>query len=463
MGSAARIQSIAAALQPLLGPQGVLADAEVPERNSKDWSSTAAIRPQLLLRPADTRQLSAALRVCHEHGQPVVVQGGLTGLCGGATPQAGEIALSTERMNRIEELDVIGGTATVQAGVILENLQRAASEAGMCFPLDFGSRGSCTLGGNLACNAGGNSVIRYGVARELCLGLEAVLADGTVLTHLNRMSKNTSGFDLKQLFIGSEGTLGVISRAVLKLYPAQRDKATALVASDTFAQVLAMLQQARATLGANLCAFEVMWADYLDEVRRRLPAVRQPLGSSPAFAILLEIESNQGAGQALAGFLEQAIANNLVSDGVLAQSQSQAEEFWALRDAVAQLLQIYQRSMAFDVSLPLSTMQAYSDEVAQSLRSEFPALTALRFAHLGDGTLHYIIDAPEASSKASILERVLAPLARHDGAVSAEHGIGVAKRDYLQLCRTAADIEQMRKLKAMLDPRAILNPGRVFR
>lgn len=462
MGPTARIQSIAAALQPLLGPQGVRTGADVPERNSRDWSSATAIRPELLLRPADTLQLSAALRVCHEHGQPVVVQGGLTGLCGGATPQAGEVALSTERMNRIEELDVIGGTATVQAGVILENLQRAASEAGLSFPLDFGSRGSCTLGGNLACNAGGNSVIRYGVARELCLGLEAVLADGTVLTHLNRMSKNTSGFDLKQLFIGSEGTLGVISRAVLKLYPAQRDKATALVAADTFAQVLAVLQHARATLGAGLCAFEVMWADYLDEVRSRLTAVRQPLGGRPAFAILLEVEAHQGAGQTLADFLEQAIAGGRISDGVLAQSQSQAEEFWALRDAVAQLLQIYQHSMAFDVSLPLTTLQAYSDEVAHSLRSEFPALTALRFAHLGDGTLHYIIDAPDAASKARILEMVLAPLARHDGAVSAEHGIGIAKRDYLQLCRTAADIEQMRKLKAMLDPRAILNPGRVF-
>jgi len=238
-----QIESIAAALRPLLGPQGVLAAGDVPERNSKDWSSAAAIRPQLLLRPANTLQLSAALRVCHEHGQAVVVQGGLTGLCGGATPQTGEVALSTERMNRIEELDAIGNTATVQAGVILENLQRAASEAGLSFPLDFGSRGSCTLGGNLACNAGGNSVIRYGVARELCLGLEAVLADGTVLTHLNRMTKNTSGFDLKQLFIGSEGTLGVISRAVLKLYPAQRDKATAVVAADSFAEVLAVLWQ----------------------------------------------------------------------------------------------------------------------------------------------------------------------------------------------------------------------------
>ena len=462
MAAPSKIQSIVAALRPLLGPQGVLAAGDVPERNSRDWSSAAAIRPELLLRPADTPQLSAALRVCHEHAQAVVVQGGLTGLCGGATPQAGEVALSTERMNRIEALDTLGSTATVQAGVILENLQRAASEAGLSFPLDFGSRGSCTLGGNLACNAGGNSVIRYGVARELCLGLEAVLADGTVLTHLNRMTKNTSGFDLKQLFIGSEGTLGVISRAVLRLYPAQRDKATAVVAADSFAGVLAVLQMARTILGAGLCAFEVMWADYLDEVRGRLPAVRQPLGGRPAFAILLEVEAHQGAGQALADFLEQAMANNLISDGVLAQSQSQAEEFWALRDAVAQLLQIYERSMAFDVSLPLTTLQAYCDEVAQSLQAEFPALTALRFAHLGDGTLHYIIDAPDTASKARILERVLAPLARHDGAVSAEHGIGVAKRDYLSLCRSAADIEQMRRLKSLLDPRAILNPGRVF-
>jgi FAD/FMN-containing dehydrogenase len=205
-----------------------------------------------------------------------------------------------------------------------------------------------------------------------------------------------------------------------------------------------------------------MWADYLDEVRSRLPAVRQPLGGSPAFAILLEVESNQGAERSLADFLEQAIANNRVNDGVLAQSQSQAEEFWALRDAVAQLLQIYQRSMAFDVSLPLTTLQAYSDAVARSLQAEFPGMTALRFAHLGDGTLHYIIDAPDAASKARILELVLAPLASHDGAVSAEHGIGVAKRDYLHLSRCSADIEQMRKLKALLDPRAILNPGRVF-
>ncbi len=460
-------QIIAEALTPLLGPAGVLRGPSVPERNTRDWSGTTAFRPAMVLRPTDTAQLSACLRTCHEQGQNLVVQGGLTGLCGGGTPQAGEVALSLERMNRIEEIDAVGMTATVQAGVILEQLQGAASQEGLAFPLDFGSRGSCTLGGNLACNAGGNSVIRYGVARDLCLGLEVVLADGTVLTQLNRMTKNTSGFDLKQIFIGSEGTLGVIARAVLRLYPQQRDRATALVAAATFAQVLTVLGRARSELGPKLCAFEVMWDNYLQEVRRQLPTVPMPLltpaGDVPRFTVLLEIESQSGAEAALLEFLNRALEANEITDGVLAQSQTQAAEFWAVRDAIAQLLQIYRSSLAFDVSLPLKTMQAYSEQVAAALERDFPGMTALCFGHLGDGTLHYIVDVAPSQDKQPILDLVLQPLQQHGGAVSAEHGIGIAKRDYLELSRNAAEIAQMRKLKQWFDPRGILNPGRVFR
>lgn len=450
-------------LLPALGPAGVLAGADIPDRNARDWSSATPLRPALLLRPRDTTQLALCLKTCHELGQPIVIQGGLTGLCGGGTPQTGEVALSTERMNRIESIDPIGMTATVQSGAILETLQRAAQDADCYFPLDFGSRGSCTLGGNLACNAGGNSVIRYGVARELCLGLEVVLMDGTVLSHLNQMPKNTSGFDLKQLFIGSEGTLGVIARAVLRLYPRLPDKATALLATDSFEHVLQVLQQGRQHLGAALCAFEVMWVDYIDEVRRRLPQVRLPPINSGSHLILLEIESSANAAATLESFLTDLAEAGTVTDGAVAQSQAQAESFWTLRDAISQLLSLYQHNLAFDVSLPLSSMQAYCMDVLHNLGRALPGVTALCFGHLGDGTLHYILDLPDDSAKSAALDAVLRPLTAHGGAVSAEHGIGMAKRDYLPLCRSAEDIATMRRLKTLFDPKGLLNPGRVIR
>jgi FAD/FMN-containing dehydrogenase len=239
-----------------------------------------------------------------------------------------------------------------------------------------------------------------------------------------------------------------------------------MIAAESFDAVLAILKRARAELGASLCAFEVMWRNYLEEVRRRLPQVRMPVGAGsnriPSYAILLEIEMQSGATELLTHFLQEASAAGEIGDAMLAQSQAQSDDCWALRDAIAQLLQIYAHSVAFDVSLPLATMRTYSEQVAASLAAEFPSTTALCFGHLGDGTLHYIVDAPDTASKERILDLVLQPLADYGGAVSAEHGIGVAKRDYLALCRSAAEISQMRRLKSWLDPHDILNPGRVF-
>jgi FAD/FMN-containing dehydrogenase len=252
----------------------------------------------------------------------------------------------------------------------------------------------------------------------------------------------------------------------VRLYPELHDRATAMVTAESFEAVLAVLQRARTELGASLCAFEVMWRNYLDEVRRKLPQVRMPVGAGsgalPPYAILLEIEMQSGAADLLMHCLENASAAGEISDAMLAQSQAQADDCWALRDAIAQLLQMYAHSVAFDVSLPLATMRAYSEQVAANLAAAFPSTTALCFGHLGDGTLHYIVDAPDAASKDRLLELVLAPLTEHGGAVSAEHGIGVTKREYLALCRSTPEIAQMRRLKSWLDPHDILNPGRVF-
>jgi FAD/FMN-containing dehydrogenase len=350
----------------------------------------------------------------------------------------------------------------VQSGVILEQLQNAAAAQGLLFPLDFGSRGSCTLGGNLACNAGGNSVIRYGVARELTLGLEAVLADGTVVSHLNTMTKNSSGFDLKQLFIGSEGSLGVITRAVVKLYPALAGKATAWVSLASLDEVLQLLRDARAELGAALTAFEVMWASFLREVARVAPQLRQPANKAMPFAVLLECEGDARVGARLEDFLAKVLATQPNADALLAQSTAQAAEFWAVRDGIAHIIESYSRAMNFDVSLPLTCIGQYEQRVNAKLRELLGSREPLWFGHLGDGTVHLTLDTPRDVSQDAMTAAILEPLQVLGGAVSAEHGIGIMKKKYLSLCRGAADIEQMRRLKHLLDPSGILNRGRVF-
>jgi FAD/FMN-containing dehydrogenase len=390
--------------------------------------------------------------------------GGLTGLVRGCVAGPAEIGLSLERMHRIEAIDPIGRTMTVEAGVAVQTVQDEAEKHGMLYPVDFGARGSAHIGGSVATNAGGNGVIRYGMTRDSVLGLEAVLADGTIIPAMNRMLKNNAAYDLKQLFIGTEGTLGVVTRLVLRLREMPRSTQTALVACPTFEDVTRLLKQVDSALGGALSAFEVMWNEFYRMVTTPPAKGTAPLPPTYDFYVLIE-SSGGDATRDQAQFEEAigaALEAGLVADAVITTSQAQRESLWALRDDVEGFFRLGM-PVTFDVSLPIADMEAYVGEVMQRLEREWPAYRRFVFGHLGDGNLHIIAAGPPSADAKHGIERcVYEPLVARGGSVSAEHGIGLEKQPWLDLCRSPAELALMRKLKTALDPRNILNPGRVL-
>ncbi|MEE4299167.1 MAG: FAD-binding oxidoreductase [Pseudomonadales bacterium] len=450
-------------LETLLGPGGVLTGSDVTSRSAGIWRDDALVAPAIV-RPRDTEQVAAVLALCHERGQAVVTHGGLTGLVHGADAGPEELVLSTERMTAIEAIDPVDRTATVQAGVPLQVLQDAVAEHDLIFPLDLGARGSCRIGGNLATNAGGNRVVRFGMTRENTLGVEAVLADGTVIPALNRMVKNNSGFDLKHWFIGTEGTLGVITRAVLRLREAPRSRSSALLALDSFDAVTRLLKHLDAGLGGGLSAFEVMWREFYETVAQPPVRDRAPLPVTHPFYVLCETMG--GDPEADAARFERVLATaleaGLAVDAVLADSEARQADLWSLRDSVEALF-AFGPSQIFDVSLPVSAMAGYVARVEQGIAAISPAARLFTFGHLGDGNLHFLA-APGADDAATVdaVERaVYEPLRAIGGGISAEHGIGLEKKRWLALSRTPEEIELMRRMRRALDPRGILNPGKV--
>jgi FAD/FMN-containing dehydrogenase len=390
--------------------------------------------------------------------------GGLTGLVRGCVAGPGEIGLTLERMRRIESVDPVNRTLTLEAGVPLEVVQQEAEKQGLLYPVDFGARGSAQIGATVATNAGGNSVIRYGLTRDSVLGLEAVLADGTVISSMNRMIKNNAAYDLKQLFIGSEGTLGVVTRLVLRLREAPRSVQSAMVACAEFAYVTRLLKHMDAALGGTLSAFEVMWNEYYRQVTTPPAKGAPPIGQEHAYYVLIE-SSGGDADRDQARFEEalgEAIEVGLVADAVIASSEAQRESLWALRDDVEAIFRCG-FPVGFDVSLPVTEMEAYVGEILARLEREWPAYRRFVFGHLGDGNLHVIAAGPfSREAKAGIERCVYEPLAARSGSVSAEHGIGLEKQPWLKLSRSEAEMELMRRLKGALDPKGILNPGRVL-
>jgi len=375
-----------------------------------------------------------------------------------------EVGLLLERMNRIEDVDPVGRTMTVQAGVALQAVQEEAERHELLYPVDFGARGSAQIGGSVATNAGGNGVIRYGMTRESVLGLEAVLADGTVISSLNRMLKNNAAYDLKHLFIGSEGTLGVVTRLVLRLREQPRSTQTALVACRGFADVAALLKHMDGALGGTLSAFEVMWNEFYRLVTTPPAKGTPPLAQD--FPLYVLVESSGGEPgrdqEQFEAALGDAIERGTVADAAIATSKAQRESMWALRDDVEQLFRLGM-PVTFDISLPLADMEAYLAEAMARLERDWPAYRRFVFGHLGDGNLHVIVCGPPGRDARHGIERcVYEPLAARRGSVSAEHGIGLEKQPWLALSRSSAELELMRRLKQALDPRGILNPGRVL-
>ena len=462
--------AVVAELIRVLGDDMVTAAKDLGSRRVRDWSGTRGAVPIALLRPRTTQEVSQALALCKALHQAVVTQGGLTGLAGGANAQGGEVALSLERMHQIEEIDTVSGTITVQAGVILQTVQEAAERAGMLFPLDLGARGSCTIGGNLATNAGGNRVIKYGMARELVLGLEAVLADGTVISDMQKMIKNNSGYDLKNLLIGSEGTLAVITRAVMRLSPRPAGIMTAWCGLPNFDAVTRLLNHAQQHLSGGVSAFEVMWPSYYDFVVKSVKGIRAPLDTPHAFYVLLESVGSHATTHAaeFESMLEVLLEDGCIENAALASSVADANAFWAVRDAPGEFPLLLPNLLGYDISFSIADVGAFAEACAAMLQARWPGMTALFYGHLGDGNLHLIAHHADQLREDgegfhhAVDSAVYALTRDWHGAVSAEHGIGAKKRAYLSYTRDAGAVATMRAIKQALDPMDLLNPGKIF-
>ena len=458
-------------IRGIVGGRGLLTGAAVEER-SDSWPPAGGCQARAIVRPADTGEVSAVLRLCHAAGQSVVTHGGLTGLVDGCRATPDDLVLSLERMTAIEPVNVVNRSVVVGAGAPLQRVHEAAEAAGFLFPLDLGARGSATIGGNISTNAGGNGVIRYGMMREQLLGVEAVLADGTVISSMQNVIKNNTGYDLKQLFVGSEGTLGVVTRAVLRLRARPRSCNTALVAVPDFERLAQFLAHMDATLGGTLSAFEVMWNDFWrlivgdDDTAAGERNHGRPLDPTHAFYVLVEATGGNESmdRQRFEDSLQEAFESGLAADAVVAQSRQQRQDMWAIRDDIEAMIRKLYPPLTFDVSLGIPLMDDYVKEVRSALTALWPAARMVSFGHIGDGNIHLVLTVgsldPDHVHGAEKI--VYEALGRRGGVISAEHGIGLLKRAHLRHSRSAEEIALMRTLKQALDPKNILNPGKVL-
>jgi D-lactate dehydrogenase (cytochrome) len=460
-------------LRALVGDAGLITDPQEAKPYATDWRKRYFGKPLAVVKPASTAEVAAVMRLCAETRTAVVPQGGNTGLCGGATPDGAgtQIVLNLSRMNRVRAVDAVNNTITVEAGCVLANLQQAAAAAGRLFPLSLAAEGSCEIGGNLSTNAGGTAVLRYGNARDLLLGLEVVLPDGQIWDGLRGLRKDNTGYDLKQLFVGAEGTLGIITAAVLKLYPRPRARATALVALQSPAKALQLLSHIQGACGDRLTGFELMSAFCLALVARHFPATRLPFAGVHPQYVLLELSDTASAANldaALHEALAEASESGLVLDAVVAASETQAAALWALRENIPEAQVHEGKQIKHDVSVPISRIAEFITVTDAELQRAFPGVRMVTFGHLGDGNLHYNIAPPVRGDEDAFMARagevsrvVHDSAARFAGSISAEHGLGQYKRDEILRYKSPLEMELMRRIKAALDPQGIMNPGKV--
>ncbi|NWF48476.1 FAD-binding oxidoreductase [Hydrogenophaga sp. D2P1] len=440
-----------------------------------DWRQRARGCALAVVRPGNTGEVSEVVKACAAAGASIVPQGGNTGLVVGSVPDDSgtQVVLSLTRMNRVRAIDGANLTMTVDAGCVLQALQEAAEQAGFLFPLSLAAEGSCTIGGNLATNAGGTQVVRYGNARDLCLGLEVVTAQGEVWHGLTGLRKDNTGYDLRDLFVGSEGTLGVITAATMKLYPLPAAQLTAWAAVPSLESAVALLGLAHQHLGAGLTGFEVMGQFALSLVAKHFPQQRVPLWEDTPYCVLLENSDSESEEHARAQFerlLETAFENGVVSDAVVAESLQQAHALWHIRESIPLAQAEEGLNIKHDISIPVSRIPAFCAETDALLEREIPGVRLVNFGHLGDGNLHYNVQAPaDGDPKAFLREQearvntlVFDAVARFDGSISAEHGVGSLKADKLPHYKDPVALALMRSIKQALDPQNLLNPGRVL-
>ena len=463
-------------LRSIVGESHVLTGAGAVSHLT-DWRERYRGQALAVVRPGSTDEVAAVVRLCAGAGVPIVPQGGNTGLCGGATPDDSgrAIVLSLQRLNRIRGMDLANDTMEVEAGCVLQAVQQAARDAGRLFPLSLAAEGSCTIGGNLATNAGGTQVLRYGSMRALALGLEVVTPQGDVWHGLRALRKDNTGYALRDLYIGSEGTLGIITAATLKLYPQPVARCTALLALASIEDATAMLTRARHGFGAALTGFELMASGCLDDVIRCFPQQRLPFADNAAvlpWYALLEVsdsESETHARERFETILGEAMASGCVKDAVIAGSMAQSHALWHLRESIPLAEKATGKCIKHDVSIPVSRMAAFVEDTNRALQQAFPGVRHVIFGHLGDGNLHYNVARGDACSESELLAHQDAIFTLvHDrvhvagGSISAEHGVGQLKRDALVRYKSPLELALMRSLKQALDPQGIMNPGKVL-
>jgi FAD/FMN-containing dehydrogenase len=441
----------------------------------QDWRKRAHGRALAVVRPGNTAEVAAVVKACAAAGTSIVPQGGNTGLVVGGVPDDSgtQVLLSLTRLNRVRAIDGANLTITLDAGCVLQNVQTAAAAAGFLFPLSLAAEGSCTIGGNLATNAGGTQVLRYGNTRDLCLGLEVVTAQGTVWDGLSGLRKDNTGYDLRDLFIGSEGTLGIITAATLKLYPQPAAKLTAWAAVPSMQAAVDLLGLAQQRLAAGLTGFEVMGQFALGLVDKHFPQLRVPLWQDAPYCVLLEnsdFESEAHARALFEALLETAFEQGTVTDAVVAENLTQAKGLWHIRESIPLAQAEEGLNIKHDISVPVSSIPAFCDATDAELQQAIPGMRLVNFGHLGDGNLHYNVQAPEGvDGKAFLREQeerintlVFDAVARFDGSISAEHGVGSLKRDKLPHYKNPVALGLMRAIKGALDPQGIMNPRRVI-
>lgn len=454
------------ALAAIVGENGVAHGDAIEARHRTDLLGKARSDPAAVVRPRSTAEVAAILRHAHAAGIPVTAWGGGTGLVGGGLAAPGGILLDLARMNAIEEIDTVSATVTVAAGAVLQTVQEAVEAAGLLLPLDLGARGTATIGGAISTNAGGVRVLRWGMMRDMVLGLEAVLADGTIVSTMGKSLKDNAGYDWKQLMIGSEGTLGIVTRAVLRLRPLPRSTQTALLATGSVDQVAAILRWLQARLAGRLSSFELMWNDFYAFVSEAQRAQRPPpLSAGSPIYVLVEALGDDAVSDepVFAAALEHLFEEGLVTDAVIAQSEKQRQDLWAVREDLIDVLAAIRPRFNFDVSMALADMAAFVADVQRRIAADLPDAALMFYGHGGDGNLHVIVgpgDAPAGADRAS--GAVYAATQAVGGSISAEHGIGTYKKKYIALTRSPAELDLMRAIKRAVDPANILNPGKVL-
>jgi FAD/FMN-containing dehydrogenase len=467
-----RVEAALERIKSIVGPQGWIADPRAAEPYLVEARRLYRGATRLVVRPAATAEVAAVVRVCAAAKLPIVPQGGNTGLVGGGVPptECENIVLALGRMNRIRAIDPVNFTMTVEAGCILADLQRAAAEADRLFPLSLGAEGSCQIGGNISTNAGGIAVLRYGSTRELTLGIEAVLADGRIWDGLRGLRKDNTGYDLKQLFIGGEGTLGIVTAATIKLFPKPRATETAFVGLSRIENAMALFARARTATADQLTAFELIPRAGLDLAFEHIPGTIDPLASRHPWYVLLEMSSSQQESSIralLERLLEAALEEGLVGDGVIAESGVQASGLWRIREAIVEA-QLYSGSIKHDVSVPVSRVADFVTRASAAVAERLPGIRPIAFGHVGDGNIHFNLTQPPGTDRDAYLARwqefsdIVHSIVRDlAGSISAEHGVGIMKRDEITHYKPAVEIELMRRIKRALDPEDLMNPGKL--